>query len=65
MFTSKEAKLLAQMIENFPLQGTLLTLPGALEEIFVIRKKLQTIIDATETTLVQKETPPNESKSPD
>ena len=47
MFTIKELELFARMIDNTPLQGTLLSLPVTLQEIMVARRKLQAVIDET------------------
>jgi hypothetical protein len=48
VFTIKELKLMARLIENTPLQGTMLTLPATLQEILIVRQKLQTTIDEAE-----------------
>jgi len=52
MFTIKELELFARMIDNTPLQGTLLSLPVTLQEIMVARRKLQAVIDETKNPAV-------------
>ena len=55
MFTVKELKLIASLIDNTPISGTIQTLPSALHEIVSVRRKVQEAIEAIEVQPEQKE----------
>lgn len=65
MFTQKEWQIIAGLMDNTDIHGTLKTgLPEGLHEILMVRQKVQAIIEGN-ITLVQKETPPDETVEED
>jgi len=58
MFTIKELNLLARIVDAARLEGTIYTLPGPIQEIVIVRKKLQAAIDEREHPSQQFESHP-------
>lgn len=60
MFSQKEWQMIADLLDNAPMQGTIKTgLPQFIHEVLVTRQKVQAIIEGN-INLVQKE-PPNDA----